>query len=111
MNYTVEIAPRAQKAIVEAARYIAEDQAAPFNADNWLEGLLDAIFSLRQMPRRWNIAAEDKHRAKYEIRKLIYGDYLVLFMVNDERRMVSVIGFRHGSRRPRSEDLPPELRL
>jgi hypothetical protein len=40
------------------------------------------------------------------VRRVIVGNHLLLFTVDEADRQVWVIGFRHGSRLPRPEDLP-----
>ena len=50
MTYKVIIHPEAE----EAYRYIAE--RAPVNALTWYNGLLDAMFSLEDFPKRFPLA-------------------------------------------------------
>jgi len=52
-----------------------------------------------KLPTRWlNFRA-------YEIRRLLIGDYILLYTIVEETRTVWVIGFRHGSRLPRPDNL------
>ena len=87
-RYTVELTDTAFAAIAEHARYIA------------IEG--------ETLPRRAAKAQEDDYVA-YEVRHLVVDSHLLLFAVDDEKRTVWIVGLRHGHRRPRPHDLPPDL--
>lgn len=103
MKYRVQITDPAFEAIRSAALFIADDRKAPLNAQRWLEGLWDAIDTLERMPGRCVLAAESYYRS-FEIRKLIYGNYLVLFNLDEKEKVVYVIGFKHGMQHPQGED-------
>ena len=105
MTYSVEITDSAFGMIHAAVRYIAEDCKSPLNASRWLEQVWDAVATLEQMPQRFPLAPEDPFKP-YEVRRALVGDYLILFNVDDEASKVWIIGFRHGSRTPRPQDLP-----
>ncbi len=105
MNYAVEITDTTFELIRAQARYIAIDCQAPLNASRWLERMWDAIDGLEEMPKRHNLAEEDAFKS-YEVRRALVSDYLVLFTIDEAAGKVWVIGFRHGSRLPRPDDLP-----
>jgi len=67
----------------------------------------DAIETLAFFPRRFALAEEDAHRP-YEIRRMLIGNYLALYTIDDSVRTVKLIAFRHGARLPRPEELPEE---
>jgi len=99
VNYQVEIAPRARRNLRDAFRWIA--RRSPQRAEVWLDGALDLIETLADFPRRCPLAPEDGD-SDVEIRQLMYGDYRILFTVDDQ--IVTVFHVRHGARRP----LPPD---
>jgi hypothetical protein len=105
MKYTVEITDAAFERIRDQARYIAVDCQAPLNASRWLEQVWDVIDGLEYMPKRHNLAPENDFKS-YEVRRALVGDYFVLFTVDESVGKVWVIGFRHGGRLPRPNDLP-----
>jgi hypothetical protein len=88
----------------EQARYIAVECQAPLNASRWLEQVWDAIDGLEYLPNRHNLAPESAFKS-YEVRRALVGDYLILFTIDEAAAKVWVIGFRHGSRLPRPEEL------
>ncbi|HZL35163.1 MAG TPA: type II toxin-antitoxin system RelE/ParE family toxin [Tepidisphaeraceae bacterium] len=108
MRYAVEITDVAFEAILGQARYIAVDRQAPLNARRWIEQVWDVIDDLEHMPARHNLAPEDAFKT-YEVRRAVIGDYFILFTIDEDACKVWVIGARHGSRRPRPEDLPETL--
>ncbi|MEW6235133.1 MAG: type II toxin-antitoxin system RelE/ParE family toxin [Candidatus Omnitrophota bacterium] len=107
--HRVEVTDQAYEAIRSHVHYIAFEQKALLNAKRWLEGLWDAIDSLEKLPKRCRLAPENNYRS-YEIRQLDYGDYAILFTIDDDRQLVYVVGFRHGKQLPRANLLPDEPR-
>ena len=105
MRYTVKLSVTVVEQITEYARFVAEQRRAPENAQRWLERVYDAIETLDRMPQRCDLAPENAHRP-YEIRRLLIGQYLALFTIDEAKRAVHVIGFRHGYRLPRPGELP-----
>jgi plasmid stabilization system protein ParE len=105
MSYRVLVTPTTRAQIFEQARYIAVDRQAPLNAARWLEQVFTATDTLADFPRRCPLAPENDFR-DYEIRRLLIGDYFLLFTVVDGDQTVWAIGFRHGSRLPRPDELP-----
>jgi len=105
MRYTVKLSATVVDQITDYALFIAKQRRAPEIAQRWLERVYDAIDTLDRMPHRCALAPENAHRP-YEIRRLLIGQYLALFTIDEEKRAVHVIGFRHGYRLPRPADLP-----
>jgi plasmid stabilization system protein ParE len=102
MRYRVLIQPPAAEDLDEAYRWIASD--SPDHARRWLNGVLRAIRGLASFPRRCPLAPENDAFAE-EIRQLIYGDYRVLFTIEDSQ--VRVLHIRHGARRYLTPDDAP----
>ncbi len=59
-------------------------------------------------PHRFGLAEEDAHRS-YEIRRLIFGNYLAIYTIDEVRKTVKVVGFRHGARLPQPDELPEDV--
>ena len=104
MTYGVEITDAALDAIRTQARYIAIDCHAPLNAARWLEKICDAAEGLEHLPARHNLAEESAYKS-YEVRRVLVGDYLILFTIDEPAHKVWIIGFPHGNRLPRPNDL------
>lgn len=83
MRYCIEISSvaeaEADNAFLRLSQFISPDKAR-----QWYDGLLRAIKSLSQMPKRCPIARENKYFSQ-EIRQLLYGrgrdSYRILFTI------------------------------
>lgn len=105
MSHRVLITRSARSRIVEQARYIASESQSLVVARRCLQQIYDAVDGLSDFLRRSALAVENDFR-EYEIRRLVVGRYLILFTIVEVDLTVIVIGFRHGSRLPRPDDLP-----
>lgn len=82
----------------DAYLYIARD--APEAAVLWFNGLVDAIYSLEDLPGRC-LPAPEAEEAGREIRQLLYGKrsgrYRILFVITSDD-VVKVLHIRHAAR-------------
>jgi toxin ParE1/3/4 len=65
-------------------------------AEVWLDGVIAAVDTLTSLPRRCPLAPENDD-FDVEVRQLLYGEFRILFIVEDE--VVRVLHVRHGARR------------
>ena len=101
MRYAVDISKPARQNIQVIYDYLCRE--APVVADDWIDGLLEAIESLGSFPRRCSLAPENSDHPE-EIRQLIYSSHRILFAIGKQR--VHVLHIRHCSRdRAGSEDM------
>jgi toxin ParE1/3/4 len=77
----------------EIVRYIAADD--PETASRFGEALLDHVDLLKQFPRMGNIV-----RRRSQIRKLVHSPVIVYYQFQQDRQLIEVLHFWHGSRRP-----------
>ena len=77
----------------------------PTYADEWFKGLMNAIASLQEKPRRCPLATENEVFSE-EVRQLLYGKsknrYRVLFTISAD--IVYVLFVRHTSQALLTED-------
>lgn len=108
MAFYVEVTQVALEDAQEALTWM--EQHSPRYAADWYNGLLDAIFSLEEMPRRCGIAYESDS-VDAELRQLLYVQrsisYRILFVIlqnasDEEDGHLRVIRIRHGAQRPLS---------
>ena len=108
MAFRVLLTPRAAKDADEAAAYIK--RSSPDAAARWFEGLLQAVFSLAELPERCARAPEAAILG-LELRQLLYGKrsgvYRIVYRVeHGPEPVVWVLAIRHGARQPlQPEDL------
>jgi plasmid stabilization system protein ParE len=68
--------------------------------------LLDHVDLLGRFPRLGNTVRKRSH-----VRKLVHSPILVYYQVDEEKRLVEVLHFRHGSRKPpRFANAPDAIR-
>jgi len=108
MKYHVEISSVAE-AEADGAFLRLSQVTSPAKASQWYSGLLQAIESLSQMPKRCPLAGENEYFSQ-EIRQLLYGhgrnSYRVLFTVLEEQNIstIRVLHIRHASQQIIGED-------
>ncbi len=106
MKYNVRFTSRARRAIDEYVDYIAHDKQEPISAGRVLGAIEKSIRTLEAMPHRCPKAPENAG-VDYTVRMLIVKKTLViLYRIDDDAKQVTVIGFRHGHRQPRPDELP-----
>ncbi len=94
MTYEIEIQDSALEDLDLARRWISRRSSS--RAESWLNGARTAIETLGSFPRRCPLAPENND-FDGEIRQLLYGEFRILFTVEDE--VVHVLHVRHGARR------------
>jgi plasmid stabilization system protein ParE len=99
VTYRVEIAPEALEHIRLQAHYIAVVAQSPDNAARWLTRVLEAADSLEHYPRRCPLAPEND-MVVYEVRAKSVDGFLLLFIINDTDRTVTIVNARHARQRP-----------
>jgi plasmid stabilization system protein ParE len=96
MKYQVEISSVAESEADRAFLSLSQ-RASTEIATRWYEGLLQAIASLSQMPKRCPLARENQYFSQ-EIRQLIYGQgrnaYRILFTIQ-ENQQLSIVRIIH----------------
>jgi plasmid stabilization system protein ParE len=108
MKYHIEISSIAES---EADRVFLRlsQLISPTKASQWYSGLLKAIESLSQMPKRCPLAREN-HYFSQEIRQLIYdrghNSYRILFAIVEEQNMpiVRILRIRYPSQQTIGEE-------
>ena len=99
MTYQVVYTEQFHSAIDAQLTYFAEQGAPESRVANWLTELLALVDSLSQSPYRFAVAEPESAALGTEIRRLTFGDYLAFYRVDQTRREVQLLGFRHGARR------------
>lgn len=101
MSYPIEISSVAE-AEADSAFLRLSQITSPEKARQWYEGLLRAIESLSEMPKRCHLARENKYFSQ-EIRQLLYGrgrnSYRILFTIieGEEISTVRILHIRHAA--------------
>ena len=103
MTYRVEISSVAEAEADQAFLWMAQ-QISQDAAKRWYQGLLQAIGSLAEMPKRCPLAPENS-TFSLEVRQLLYGKgrskYRVIFAIieNTDNPAVRILHIRHSAKR------------
>ena len=89
--YTVVFSKSADKDIINIVRHVAVEN--PQAAKKLGSNLLDLALSLDSMPYRGS-----KVKKRRGILKLIHGNYLIYYRVNENKRIVEILSFTHSAR-------------
>jgi plasmid stabilization system protein ParE len=93
VDYRLLFTQRALSDLSGIIGYIAEDDAE--SASRFGNTLLDHVDLLGRFPRMGGII-----RRRSQIRKLVHSPILVYYQVHEDERLVELLHFRHGSRKP-----------
>lgn len=108
MNYRIEISSIAE-AEADSAFLRLSPISSSIKASQWYSGLLEAIASLSQMPKRCPLARENEHFSQ-ELRQLLYGrgrnSYRVIFTILEGQDIstVRILHIRHAYQQTIGED-------
>jgi plasmid stabilization system protein ParE len=105
MAFRVEFRPRAEQDLETLFRRLIQE--APLRGPRWIDGLEEAIYSLRKMPERCLIVRQFS-KPTVAVRLLLYGRYPHVYKIyfTIESNTVWILHIRHGARR---EPKRPEL--
>lgn len=101
-GYRVVLTRIAALAITDTFAYISVEAASPMNAHRWLRLLYRRLDDLSSMPHRFPVAPEAAARSAVT-RHALVGSHRLVFEVDDENRVVTIISLRHGH-----EDVAPD---
>ena len=89
--YTVIFSKSADKDVINIVKHVAAEN--PQAAKKLGSNLLDLALSLDSMPYRGS-----KVKKRRGVLKLIHGNYLIYYRVNENKRTVEILSFKHGAR-------------
>ena len=93
MDYRLLFTQRALSDLSQIVGHIAQDDD---NAASRFGGaLLDHVDLLGRFPHMGNAV-----RKRSRVRKLVHSPILVYYQIHEEKRLVEILHFRHGSRKP-----------
>ncbi|UYV12380.1 MAG: type II toxin-antitoxin system RelE/ParE family toxin [Phycisphaera sp.] len=103
MSYRMAFSSGVHDAIADQTEYLLESGAGEAVVTDWLARLHDKLQALREYPRLYP-RAELVSRAKgYGVHRLNHGEHALFYRIDDDRRVVEVLDFRHGRRKPTTE--------
>lgn len=101
-EYGVRITPYALEQMSGIKRYIALKLRAPDTAEKWQAGMRREIASLALMPTRIALTEEEPWHSR-GIHKMVVGNFLVYFWIDEETLEVWVTAVVYGRRDQREQ--------
>jgi plasmid stabilization system protein ParE len=101
VDYRLFYTHRALNDLAETLGHIAEDD--PDAASRFGASLLDHVDLLSRFPRMGGAV-----RKRSRVRKLLHSPMLVYYQVDEDKRVIEILHFRHGARKPPKSHLPSE---
>ena len=99
MRYRVEISTPAYLDAKDYFVYVKDKKESPEAAARWYLGLFDELKKLADFPKSLPLIPEQHHH-RIEIRQFIYHSHRVIFSVDEQKEIVSVLRIYHGAREP-----------
>jgi plasmid stabilization system protein ParE len=97
MKYEVQISDKAEDDLDSIIDYMISKLKAPRAADNFIRLLEEKIESIEVSPKAYKIIDDEKLSVD-EIRVVQVNNYLVFFMIDDKKKVVSIIRVLYGRR-------------
>jgi toxin ParE1/3/4 len=97
MMFDVQISEQADRDLRDIFEYIAFELLAPENAAGQLDRLEDAISKLDNMPEKFRRYEREQWRSR-GLRVFTVDNYLVFYIPDMERQIVTVIRVMYGGR-------------
>lgn len=100
MSYRVLYAEQFRTQLNEQVDYFEQEGAPTARISNWLNELLLLMDGLEESPLRFPVATAETEIEGIELRRVVFGRYLIFYRVEETKKEVQVYGFRHGARLP-----------
>ena len=97
MWYEVKLTAQAVGQIEETVQYISRILLEPETARKWADTLQHEIEKLDSMPLRYPLTEEEPWRTK-GIRKMLVKNFLVYYLVDEEKKVVWITAVIYGRR-------------
>ena len=94
-SYTVEIYPLAEDDLDNIYKYYFEESGEESIAIKVVSELKEAILGLSSMPQS-HPRVRERRLKKDGFRKLICNDYIIPFLIDEDKKIVSVVRVFHG---------------
>ena len=99
MSHRVVYAPSFRDTIAAQVDYLRGERVPDDVIEAWFDGLFDRVDALAELPLRYPVDERTTREVGFEVRKLVYGRFVITYHVDEARRTVEMLGMIHGARR------------
>lgn len=96
-KYIIEITQKAENDLTEIGRYISKELLEPMIAKILIDRISNEILTLEEMPFRHALVL-DRRLSQQGIRKMIIENYTVFYIVDEEKRVVTIVRILYSRR-------------
>ena len=89
-KYGIKMSLSAQNDLEQAVGYIALTLHEPETAKRLYQNIKAAILTLAELPERFSLLEETPYAAR-GVRRLLVGNYVVFYVVREDRKQVDVL--------------------
>jgi len=97
MIYSVDFSKQAADDLSEITRYISEELYNPQAARRFYNEVTNKLTLLREQPYMFPLYHDEELSAK-GIHSIVIGNFLMFFVVDDEKKVVSIVRILYGRR-------------
>lgn len=97
-KYKVILTAKAREDLREIYDYISKSLMAEKAANNLVNKIQENILSLEDMPEMYSIVDINKDREQQKYRKIVINNYVAIYRVNKENRLVYIVRIVYGGR-------------
>ena len=94
-KYSIEFSKEAKKDLIDIYSYIKYNLQDDNNTNNFIENLKSEINDLKEYPTSHPIIDYGLIR-RLKIRKIIVNDYIVFYIVDDDKDKVQIVRIMYG---------------
>ena len=98
MAYRVQVASPAERDLNRAVDYLVNVLGTPGAATSLLDRYEEVLVLLADNPRLFGVDFDVSEAIGLQVRHCMARGYELYYLADDERKVVSVIAFLHGSR-------------
>lgn len=95
--YEIEFTEDCRDEIREIYEYISENLDAQMAAKNLMKKMRDAVMNLKENPEIY-MKIERKDRNKRDFRRLVVNNYVILYTIDEDKKIVYISHMYYGKR-------------
>ena len=93
MRFTVGISPRAGRDLEDIIFFITAREQDSHPAETFAMTLVEEARKLAELPHRG-----EAFQRRPNVRRLVHGNYLIIYEIREQERHVEILRFIHGAR-------------
>lgn len=97
MTYRVVYTQTLRHEVLARVRYFQSQDVDPETIQRWFDRLFDAMDELHEWPARYPVAEPETAERGIELRKMPFGEYLIFFRIDEQKKQVEVLSLTHGA--------------